>query len=127
MMMHMKIEAKYCPRDLETLDGGHPVVQMLVIHNLGDPIEGASLELRTTSGVLVPTELPLPLLETGSLNQLMEIQELELDMAYLESLCHELTTELVMTVMHNGQPIYAKAHQILVDKLGNITYEEEET
>lgn len=91
-------------------------VQALSICNKGDTLERGTLEIRSTSDALVPFETPLPVLESGTVTPIPQACLLQTNLPYLNSLCHPLVTEMVLTVYCDGVPVYSWAQQFRVDK-----------
>lgn len=96
---------------------GEPLIKKLQLHNRADRLEGAVLQIRSTSKALIPLEIPLPVLESGTVTELPQAGQLQYDLAYLDSLFHPLTTEMVLTVSCHGIPVYSWARQFSLGKL----------
>lgn len=104
---------------------GEPLIRRLQIYNRGDRLEDAVLQIRSTSEALTPLEIPLPVLDSGTVTEIPQASALQYDFPYLDSLLHSLTTEMVLTVRCHGEPVYSWARQFSVEKLtvGDDIYE----
>lgn len=91
-------------------------IRKLLICNRGDRLQNATLRISSTSDALVPFEAALPLLEADAVVDITQASQVRYNLQYLESLSHQLTTEMVLSVCCDGQPVYSWAKQFRVDK-----------
>ena len=110
MQMNLTIEL-----ELDPTAGGGPV-RNLWIRNRGAAVAQATLQIRSTGKALVPLEIPLSPLESNTRTQIPQAQQLRYDLPYLRSLCHNLTTEMVLSIVCDGRELYSRAEQFSVDK-----------
>lgn len=99
---------------------GYPLLDRIGIYNSGDTLKDLILQIHSTSDALIPFEITLNQLEADTITVIDQVQQLQLNPTYLNTIFHKLSTEMVISIFKDGQLIYSQAVQFDVMPLREV-------